>query len=495
MGINKSEQIEINVVGSSSFGLYSKISLEKTYNFFISEGWLVDYAGFKKVINVTSEGEGRGLFNSIRGNFLVAVVNAAVYKITPSLTLEYIGNLNTVRGDVYIDENLNQQICIVDGQDCWVYNYDSGTFTLQTLTYLGNPIYPSYVCYHNTFFLFGSSPNSINPQNWYAFQPYTGTPVEPAGTPDLQFVSQFSLQTKPDVALAVERLPGRGNNVLVMGSTVAEVWTQIGGAQNYQRVSSFNIDNGLVSVSTLASNENYICWLAQNENNAPFIMFTDGSNTQRISSDGIDYLLSSIKYPAQSTAFFYRQDGHLFYQITFYNAIDNLTLTYDFNTQLFFHISDQNLNYHPARQVVYFFENTYFVSLNDGGLYNMSTNYFTYDYDTLPTSIGEEIPRIRICKTVRKKDSSRFRVGQFTFWIEQGNIVASPPTASRVDMSFSKDGNQTFSSYVGKTLNSVGKYKNQIRWWRLGQANEFTIQLRFYGFQSFIASNGILEIY
>jgi hypothetical protein len=124
-------------------------------------------------------------------------------------------------------------------------------------------------------------------------------------------------------------------------------------------------------------------------------------------------------------------------------------------------------------------------------------------------------------------------VGQFTFWIEQGvtdtylispdNIVCDgllitetggnaivtelgipmlSQTGScievfnipRVDMSFSKNGNQSFSNIVGKELNSRGKYRNQIRWWRMGEANEFTIQLRFWGYQRFVVKDGVAEI-
>lgn len=495
MGVDQSQRVEVNVCGSSTFGRYKKISVEQTWNLFISDNWLINYAGFKKRVDILPDGEGRGLFNSIRGNFLIVVISSIVYRLNINLAPIFIGQLDTAVGDVYIDENLNQQICIVDGESAWVYNYDVGTFVKQTLDFLGLPIRPSYVSYHNTFFLIAGGASADNPQNWYAFQPFTGTPPTPLGTPDLQFVTQFSLQTKPDKALIVERLPGRGNHVLVVGSTVAEVWTNVGGAQNYTRTSSFNIDNGVVAISTLAANEEFICWLAQNENNAPFIMYTDGSATKRISSDGIDHVLDQIKFPQQSSAFFFRQDGHLFYQLTFSNPVDNLTLIYDFTTGQFFHASDQNLNFHPARQIAFFNEKTYFTSISDGSLYQMDTDLVTYDYDTDPASIGQEIPRIRICKSIQNPDSSRFRLGEFTFWIEQGMPNQNPTILPRVDMSFSKDGGQSFSNVVSKELNPMAIRRNQIRWWQMGQANEFIIQLRFYGFTRMVVTNGAASIY
>lgn len=526
MGITNGQEVPINVVGSSTFGRYPKISLEKTYNMFISDEWLVNYAGFKKQVEILPSGEGRGLFNSVRGGFLISVESSTIYRLNGNLAPIFLGNIDTNTGEVYIDENLNNQICIVDGESAYIYNYVANTFTKQALTFLGNPIIPSYVCYHNTFFLIGSSMLSTNPQNWYAF--------ERASDSTIQLNTQFALQTKPDTALAVLRLPGRGNNVLVLGSTVGEVWTQVGGIENYRRVQSFNIDSGVVAVSTISASDELVCWLSQNQNNAPCIMVTDGGSTKRISTDGIDHLLDQIKFPDQSSAFFYRQDGHLFYQLTFYNPADNLSLIHDFTTGLFFHVSDENLNFHPARQIVFYNENIYFVSINDASIYKMSTDLVTYDYNTAIDSVGEEIPRIRICKTIKKKNSSRFRVGQFTFWIEQGvnhYYVANPDEVycngllitqegdgfilaqdgarlmaqdgycladanrPRVDMSFSKNGNQSFSNIVSRNLNAAGNYRNQIRWWRMGQANEFTVQLRFWGFQRFVASDGIAEIY
>ena len=515
--------VPVNIVGSSIFGRYPKISDEKTYNMFISDDWLVNYAGFQKVLEILSEGgEGRALFHSVRGNFIIAVFSSTVYKITPSLAPQPKGNLDTGFGEVFIDENLSSQICIVDGEAAWIYNWGTDEFVKQTLTFSGNDITPNYVTYHNTFFFFFSALNSVNPQNWYAFE--FGT------TSTITLNTQFALQTKPDSAIAIKRLPGKGNNVLVIGETVCEVWTQIGGLENYRRLQSFNIDSGCVSVSTIAANEDFVCWLAQNENNAPCIMVTDGSSHRRISTDGIDYLLQTIEFPNQSTAFFFRQDGHLFWQITFYNEADNLSLIHDFTTGLFFHVCRENMDYHPARDVVYFNGNTYFISINDGSLYQMGTEFVGYNYSLDPQAYPEDIPRIRVCKTIRLEDSSVFRVGMLTFWIEQGEnkyylsetatcvgvlvsqtgiplvsqsgislisqsgFCSPEPIAPRVDMTFSKNGNASFSNAVGRKLNTRGQYRNQLRWWRLGQCNEFTVQLRFWGMQRFVCKDGIAEV-
>jgi hypothetical protein len=511
MGVANAESLEVNIVGSSVFGRYNKISPETTVNMFISDNWLVNYAGFRKEADISPEGNGRGLFHSIRGDFLIAVVGASVYRISSNFIYKLIGTLGTNTGKVYIDENLSGQICLVDGIFAYIYDYTSigPSFTSQTLTIpagTGSPefvLVPNYVCYHNSFFLFASKKTSENSFVWAAFEPH---PTDPTL---IQFNTQFSFQTKPDFALAVERIPGRGNNVLVMGSSACEVWTQVGGAENYRRVQSFNIDNGVIAPSTIAADEEKICWLGSNETNSPVILVTDGGSVQRISTDGIDHLLDQIKFPEQSYAFFFRQDGHLFYQLTFENAEDNLTLVYDFTTGKFFNLQDENRNYHPAQQVVHFNNFTYFVSLNDGGLYRMDSTITSYNYDHQNHSIVEEIPRIRICKTQRTKDGSTFRIGRFSFIIEQGvtNYMVPrdqpipPPYPQapvipipRVDMNFSKNGGETYSNIVSRNLNPKGKYKSEISWSRLGGVcNEFTVQLRFVGLSRMVVNNGVVE--
>jgi hypothetical protein len=492
--IAQSVQVPVKIVGGNNFGRYKKISAEKTYNMFISDEWLVNYAGYKAVLKLLSSGEGRGLFNSVRNNFMLAVINATVFKIDSSFIFSTVGTLSTSTGDVFMDENLSGQICIVDGLNAYIFDNSTSSITTQTLTItppVGAPydVVPNYVCYHNTFFLISSAPASPNPSSWYAFQFATNTTISWVSG------SQFTLQTKPDIALAVQRLPGRSNNVLVLGNTVAEVWTQVGGVQNYQRVSSFNIDTGVVSVSTIAASEKYLCYLAKNENNAPFIMVTDGGTTNKISNDGIDNILGRLNRPDRSNAFFYRQDGHLFYQISFYDSSDNFSLIYDFNTSMFFYVTDENLNYHPARQIVYFGNKTYFISLRHGSIFEMDTELVTADYQTLPGDYGQEIPRIRITNTIRKEDNSRFRVGYFCLTLEQGMPNNNPSIQPAIDLSFSKDGNQSYSNVVRRDLHPVGKFKNRLNYYRFGSANEFTIQLRFYGFTRFVCRSGIAEIY
>ncbi len=532
-----SEEIPVNIVGSSTFGRYNKISPEKTYNMFISDQWLVNFAGYKRVINLLpgGAGEGRGIFKSVRGNIVIVVVNSAVYSINTAFVATFIGNLVTLAGEVFIDENLNSQICIVDGTNAYIYNYTlPPNLTIQALA---GTLIPNYVTYHNTFFLFGNAATTNNGSLWFAYQFATPTTIVIA-TP-----GSFAIQTKPDFALAVVRIPGQSTNVLAMGGSVSEIWANVGGLQNYRKNSSRSIDYGVISVSTIATSDEYIAWLAVNENNSPTIMVFSLGGAKPISTDGIDYLLGTIIFPAQSTAMFYRQDGHLFYQLTFFNPRDNLTIAYDFTTEKFFHLSDFELNYHPARDFVYFDQNTYFLALNNAALYLSNTDVTTYnenlDGEDDPNLV-HTIQRIRIVDNIKFENSRKYIINSFVMTIEQGydtnvtglslyqdNLITEdafkfpddliitefgvqiidedsfagvpgadqPPYQQRVDLSISSDGANTWSSTVSRGLNPIGLRKNILSWENLGQANDFSMKFRFWGTSRFVVNNGIIEVY
>lgn len=494
---------EANICGSSTYGRYNKISSELTYNMFISDSWLISFSGWKRVLQLlgSNVGQGRGLFHSIRANCIICVVNSSVFRIDVGLIVTPLGTLNTSSGEVYIDENLNNQICLVDGLNAYIYNHSGAPFlTVQSLTH--GVINPSYVTYINTYFLFGNSNTTSIGSKWDVYGPHPSDPTL------IEWKQTLSLQTKPDYAIAVKRIPGQSANVLVFGTSVCEIWTQTGsaGVNLFLKNQSVNIDYGCLSIATIASCDQYIAWLGINESNAPVITVFSSQGAAQISTDGINHTLSKLKYPAQSTATFYRQDGHLFYQLTFYNPADNITFVYDFETQKFYNLSDADLNHHPAIDVIYFNQKSYFLSLNNTSMYELSTSLTTYDenIDTLDLNLIQEIPRIRVCAPIRHPDSSQFRANGVYMMIEQGydsNYVVldqNSPTLNyvpRVDLAVSSDSGVTWSNYVSRDMQPEGFRQNMMTWEKLGAFNDLTLKFRFNGLSHFCINNSYVDIY
>lgn len=412
----------LNIVGSSTFGRYPTISIEKTYNMFMSDGWMVPYAGYIVGIPSSMLGngrQGRGLHSSVKFNRMIGVFDQNVYLINISFNQQQqrviasqaikIGELQTTKGVVYIAENNKPQILISDGTQLYIYD-QTLTPNFQTVT---TSFIPGFIDFHDTYFLCAASADGFYtpPANntWRLSAQNDGT-----SWPD-DAASIGLLQTKPDNTEAVVRFPSKGNMIFVFGKTVTEPWFDVGYQLfPYQRNTSFNIDYGCLNPATIASMDEIVVWLGINEKGGPVVFYSDGGMPQQITTDGFDYVLSNMQNPADSQAFIYRQDGHLFYHINFYT--DNLSFFVDFlkdGSHKIYHACDQDNNYFIASVVAFFNNQYYFISKNNGNLYVFDTIFTTYD--------GEEIPRIRSCKNVRDIQQEAFIANDCGFTIETGN--------------------------------------------------------------------------
>lgn len=388
---------------------------------------MVPYAGYKvgvKADQFNNGVEGRAVFTSTKFDKLVVVIDKNVYLVTVNFSQQqmkviydqviFIGSLQTTTGVVYIAENNKPQIGISDGTAFYIYDPTlSPVFQTIPLNFT-----PGYLTFHDTYFILAASDDNFYspPANntWRLSASNDGTSW-PSTTNKIGL-----LQTKPDNVQAVVRFPSKGNMIFVMGSIVTEAWFDTGAQLfPYQRNNQFNIDYGCLSPATVAYMDEIVVWLAQNEKSGPIIVYSNGGMPQKITTDGIDYLFSTLQNPQDSQAFLYRQDGHLFYHINFYS--DNLSLFYDFITQKFYHASDQNLNYFIASEVAYINNQYYFVSRNNGNLYAFDTQFYTYQ-DVNPAGVIEthEIPRIRTCANIRSPDQEYRIINDVGFTIESG---------------------------------------------------------------------------
>lgn len=524
------QETPLKIVGGNKFGRYSKISIEETFNMITSDEALVDYAGYKNVLTQSPDQAGRAIFTSTPGNFMICVWGDEVFKVEQDLTASFIGLLATDNGDVYISENNNKEIAITDQVNLYVYGYGTTPTTYTVLSYAVNPVTfpvktPGYISFQNGLLLVAD----LNTQNWY-LSGYNN--AQSWGT---TAISVGSLQSKPDTIQAALPTPGGGNNLLLFGHNVIEQWQFIGGSAlfPYQRSSTFNVDYGCLNASSIAALDNFVVWLAANEQGGATIMICSGSQSESISTDGMDFKLANLSNPTNCTGFLFRQDGHLIYQFTFPD--DNLSYIYDLTSKLFFTVTDENFNYHIARNVVYFNDNYYFVSLKGGDLFQFGTQYTNFQYyvDDI-----REIPRVRVTPPLRRPNQRMFIIKSVGFTVENGrpnniqtfiryaknpvgqdiqtegqsNIATesgiiidtegTPTTANTItvasqaiDLSISRDGGESFGASWRYDMNPVGKRKSRIIWQRCGQANDVTFQFRFWGFERFVVFDGQVEVY
>lgn len=529
-------EVPLKMVGGNLFGRYPKVSVEQTWNMIVSDNALVPYAGYKNVLNQSSDAEGRGLYSSSRGGFMFAVWGTASYTITgttpDNLAATFRGSLTTSTGDVFIAENNNGEIAFTDGVHIYVYNYLTDTFKTSQIIPVTDPntqfliptalTNPGYISFQNGRLIVANTSST----NWYL----SGANAATTWTGAANAVG--ALQSKPDKVQAAVPAPGAGNNLYVFGHNVIEQWQDVGAALfPYQRASTFNVDFGTINASSIAALDNYVVWLAANEQSGVTLMAISGNVVKPISTDGINFKLTNLTNPENCNAFLFRQDGHVIYQFTFIE--DNLSYAYDFNTGLFFTVSDEKLDYHVARDVVFYRNEYYFVSLKGGNLYHFSTNITDIDYGL---DAIWEIPRIRVSPPVRLPSQRMFIIKSLGFTIENGRIndeeiignedvigltlatenlvdittedgvlIGTESTSGGshslilysevVDLSISRDGGESFGNSIRLNMNPTGRRRSRFIWQRLGQANDTSYQIRFSGFGRFVAFDGIVEIY
>lgn len=524
------KSVPVNVVGSSVFGIFPKISAERTYNMYISDGFLINFMGYEIVSALDSASEGRGVFASFNGRFILFVASGDVYRIDENsfrndrVVPQFVGSIQSDSGEVTMDENLNKQIAICDpGIAIYIYNYGDGSFTKQNLTAAGVTVSPNYVKYHNSFFLIGASPEGETVGQWFAAQFASATTI----TIPNENIYGFQ-QNKADTPLAVVPIPSKGNNVLVLGNISGEIHTLT--SSGYRLVQSVSLDLGVASVNTIAFNETFITYLGRNEKNARALIVFNGSEYKEITTDGFTSLLDSVVNIERSTAFMFEESGHLFYQLTFFDPRDNFSIVYDFKTDKFFDVTDEKFDFHPARQAVSLGGSLYFASIRDGSLFKLSQNFGTYKYTFDKDDLGEDIPRRRTTKTIRgggkifygNNIEVLFEQGVLSYFVSSenlsqeqiadfsGNLIVDfngnqivsfnhqggtgETKFPAVDLRISYNGNQSFSNAVRKRLNSRSLFQNRLRWYRLGRGNEMTFQFDFIGFDRSVSGNAMLEI-
>lgn len=466
------KEVPLDIVGSNGFGQDDKISIEQTFNMYISDNWFVGFPGFRTVISLGStSAEGRGNYPSSKNKRNFFVINNNIYVSNTTFGVAQIGTLDTFSGNVYIAENDTNQIAFCDQLHIYIYNYITNIFQKITTDFT-----PQYIAFQDGYFL---SCDLNNPE-WRLSQQGDGT-IWPADA-----TSEGAFQTKPDVPVAIVPFPGKGGMLLILGSICGETWFNTA-YQNpsqlfpYTRSTSFNVDYGTVNAATVCWNDNLVAWIGVNKKSSPVIMYTQGGDPQQVSDDGLNKKLATIPNPGNSYASMITLSGHLFYIVTFVDA--NLTYAYDFTNQKFFTLTDHNQDAFLAKQIAFFNDSYYFVSPESGNLYQYSQDITDFD--------GEIIPRIRICQNIRGPKQGWFICNNVTFTIKQGYT----DDVQKVMLSLSKDGGASFGDIETRELNTLGARQNRLNFWNLGMANDLVLQFRFVGMDKFICTDGLVSIY
>ena len=57
------QEVPLKIVGGTHYGRYPKTSVEESWNMIVSDNTLVDYAGYKNVLSIATNGQGLSLIH------------------------------------------------------------------------------------------------------------------------------------------------------------------------------------------------------------------------------------------------------------------------------------------------------------------------------------------------------------------------------------------------------------------------------------------------
>lgn len=155
------------------------------------------------------------------------------------------------------------------------------------------------------------------------------------------FITSVSdLTTWP--ALSFASVTGNQNNLVavttlhreiwLLGEQTTEVWYNAGQQFfTFARRTDVYIEYGCAAKQSVALGDNTIFLLGQNRNGGPCVLRMNGYTPIIISTDAINYQLSTYTTLSDALGFVYYQEGHAFYVLTF--PTQGVTWIYDVTTQ------------------------------------------------------------------------------------------------------------------------------------------------------------------
>jgi len=458
----------ISMVGVNSFGRYSKVASAATINMMVTTASgrraLVPQAGYQTAISFPT-GRPRGAFASTRIDESVEVIGSQVYLTNNNLGYRLIGQLATSTGPVFISENQGSQIAMVDGSAVYSYNYANSTFTR---TVLGDFL-PSYIDWLDTYTILTDSTRG----EWQISDSNDSTSYNP--------LFRAPMQTEADNLQAVVRL----NRVLyAIGKKCTELWTDNPNGSGasalgqpvsfpFTRNNSTSIDWGCISTQTIQSGFKLLVWLASNGRSGPTVIAIVNGDAINLADEGLQYFLSQLTAPQDSTAILFMMNGRVLYLLTFYT--DNVSIVYDFVEKGWYFATDENSNYHIASRVIFQNNKLYILNSdpNSPQLLEFGTNFTTYN--------GNTIPRTRIIEPIKNGDKE-FIVDHCGIPMEYGDGHSE----HRIDLSISNDGGISYSNIDSYTLLPTAYRRGRAEFYALGLSNDFRAQFNFWTKDRFV---------
>ncbi len=437
--------------------------------------------GLTQLIAGTANNPARCAFTASTGE-LFEVVGNSVYYTSPDWVRHFLGTINTTSGPVSMSDN-GLAILLVNGTpNGYTIDLSSKAFALvsgQAGAFYGG----DRVDFVDTFFVL----NRPGTNEWYTslsnvtFANLTGT-INPTAT--AAAFDPLDIAAKVGNPDPISGLIVMHREVWLIGTETTEVWYDEGNPQfAFSELPGVFIEHGCVAPHSICKEDLSVYWLSQDRQGNRIVLTGNQYAAKRISTNAIEYQLSTYPVVSDAIGFTYQQLGHTFYVLTFPTA--NVTWVYDIEENLWHERLWTDISGNENRIRAATCAAAYGIIVvgdwETGALYQWDLNAFTDN--------SNPIVRRRSWSNLQKQNL-RIEFPRLVVDMDVGEI---PDTLASdeplISLRYSDDRGKTWGNPRTSGLGSTGEFNRSILFSQLGQARNRVFEV-FWDVPTFTALNG-----
>lgn len=285
-----------------------------------------------------------------------------------------------------------------------------------------------------------------------------------------------SLQPDPWQAMVI----GPDFNIWLIGEVSGEVWTNVGSApQPFAPYLNAVFKYGTVSPFGVTTAGNQVLWPARNQDGAATVVAAQGYSPQKVSTYAVDTAMAAYARGSRITdaeGFAYQDQGHLFYVLSFQSA--NKTWCFDTQQPGFPIISAEKgapgwhkrarWNSRTSTDDLWR-PRVHCYAFGQHLVGDRTTNIIsTMDVTVGTEADGSVIRRVRRAPALLQ-EMHRLPHNRLELLLETGlGLNSGQGSAPLITMRMSNDGGRTYNNEHSASVGSMGQYRQQVYWNRLG---------------------------
>jgi hypothetical protein len=283
-----------------------------------------------------------------------------------------------------------------------------------------------------------------------------------SGLDDLTTIDALDFSSADAFADALVGCVSNHRELWLFGERSTEGWYNSGNATfPFERAQGAFLEIGCKAAGSIAKAQRSVLWLGHDL----YVYAAQGYQAQKISTHGIDRLISEVSDPTAAEAFVYDQDGHTFYELSF----PLLTIVYDLSTGLWHERKSEGMSRHRVGCYSAVFGKRLVGDIEDGRVYELDLDTYDDDGDTITRSVSTPT----LFAATRKVTLARLSLD-----MDAGvGLTAGQGSDPRAMLDWSDDGGVTWGPRIEAAIGPLGARKYEVIWGRLGSFRQRTLRV------------------